>query len=72
MALKHINSLAEFKELINGDKVVIIDFFAEWCGPCKLIAPKFEKLAGEHEDIIFAKVNVDDVPVSITYIKYIQ
>ncbi|EFN85525.1 thioredoxin-2 isoform X1 [Harpegnathos saltator] len=43
-----------------GDKLVVIDFFAIWCGPCKMIGPKVAELAKEMEDVIFLKVDVDE------------
>ncbi|KAL6746637.1 thioredoxin-like protein [Haematococcus lacustris] len=44
-----------------GDKPVLVDFYADWCGPCKMIAPKFaEMAAANHETMCFFKVNVDD------------
>lgn len=43
-----------------GDKLVIIDFFATWCGPCKVISPQFEELSNELTDIVFLKIDVDD------------
>ncbi|KAG2226564.1 hypothetical protein INT45_005050 [Circinella minor] len=55
-------SLDKFKELISGDKLVVVDFHATWCGPCKLIAPKFKKFAEEYTDAIYAKIDVDEVP----------
>jgi thioredoxin 1 len=58
-------NLAEFNALINTDKLVVVDFYATWCGPCKLISPKFEKLVDEYPEVVFAKVDVDDAAVSI-------
>ncbi|PAV79385.1 hypothetical protein WR25_20621 [Diploscapter pachys] len=44
----------------NKDKLIVIDFFATWCGPCKLIAPKFKKMSDEFSRVVFAKVDVDE------------
>lgn len=51
----------EYKEAISSDKYIIIDFWASWCGPCKMVAPNFEKVSEKLSDKCnFAKVNVDD------------
>ena len=51
----------EFKELVS-DGLVLVDFFAEWCGPCRMLAPILEDFASEESDIAVYKVNVDNEP----------
>ena len=56
-------STATFDETVNGSsKPVVVDFWAEWCGPCKKIAPILEEIASERDDVSIAKINVDDNP----------
>lgn len=51
----------EFEEkVLKSDKKVLVDFYADWCGPCKMMGPVIEKLAEEVDDISFVKVNVDN------------
>ena len=49
-----------FESTITGNKIVIVDFWAPWCGPCKSFAPVFEAMSEKHPDVVFAKVNSDD------------
>lgn len=48
------------EEVLNCKMPVLIDFYADWCGPCKMIAPIIEKIANENSDIKVVKINVDD------------
>lgn len=50
---------AEFNDTINGNDIVLVDFWASWCGPCRAFAPTFKKASEEHPDIVFAKVDTE-------------
>jgi thioredoxin 1 len=49
-----------FRETVEAGGIVIFDFWAPWCGPCRAFAPTFEKAAGDNPDIVFGKVNTDE------------
>lgn len=58
--IKHISDQSFQKDVLENSKPVIIDFWAEWCAPCRSIAPEFERLASEHTSIDFVKMNIDE------------
>ena len=49
-----------FQSAINDNDIVIVDFWAPWCGPCRSFAPTYESISENHEDIVFAKVNTEE------------
>ena len=61
MSIVHVNE-EKFKENINGGKV-LVDFFATWCGPCKMLSPVLEEIKEDRSELKIVKVDVDESPV---------
>ena len=51
-----------FDEILAGKKPALLDFYADWCGPCRMVAPIIEEIAREHPEYVVGKVNVDEEP----------
>ena len=62
MKVLHINKDNFHQEVLNSDKPVLLDFFASWCGPCRMGGPILDEIAQEREDIKVCKVNIDEQP----------
>mgnify|MGYP006266910537 CR=1 FL=1 len=61
-ATKQITDANFADDVLMSDKPVIVDFWAEWCGPCKMVAPILEEIAAENDSIVIGKLNVDENP----------
>lgn len=60
MAVLNVTAANFEKEVLQAKQTVLVDFWASWCGPCKMVAPVIDQIAAEHEDIKVCKVNVDE------------
>ncbi len=60
MSLIHVTKENYEAEVLHSEKVVLLDFYADWCGPCKMIAPILEEIAAERDDVTVGKINVDE------------
>jgi thioredoxin 1 len=52
-------TMTDFEQTVKGDGIVLVDFWAEWCGPCRMFAPWYEEVSEEHTDVVFAKVDTE-------------
>ena len=59
MAVIHVTK-ENFEEIKKGAKPVLLDFYADWCGPCRMVAPIIEEIGNERDDIVVGKINVDE------------
>ncbi len=55
-------SKADFEQVISTDKPVLIDFYADWCGPCRMVSPLVDEIAEENPQYVVGKINVDNEP----------
>lgn len=62
MSVINLNSSSFENEVLKSDKKVLVDFYADWCGPCRMVSPIVEQIADEHPEYKVCKVNVDEQP----------
>lgn len=66
MAVTELKTLEDFETALNSNagKLIVVDFFATWCGPCKMVSPMIEKFSTEYSQAVFLKIDVDIVPAA--------
>ena len=57
-----VSSREQYEKVLNGNKPVVVDFTASWCGPCRMVAPKFLELSKQYPNFNFIKVDIDELP----------
>ena len=57
--VKEVKTVEEFENILKTNEKVVIDFYADWCVPCKKLAPEFQKLSNQYDSVSFIKINVD-------------
>lgn len=62
MSVTKLNAQSFDQEVLHSNKPVLVDFYADWCGPCKMLSPVVEEIAGESDAYRVCKINVDDAP----------
>lgn len=62
MSIIHVTEENFDEVVLGGEKTVLVDFFATWCGPCQMLAPTIEEIADEHPEYTVVKIDVDDAP----------
>ena len=60
MEIKHVKTSEFNNEVLKSDKPVLVDFWADWCGPCKMLGPVLEQVAAKVDDVQIVKINVDE------------